>query len=103
LDLLHRPYREQTIDRETVYLFKAGRPIFLLKAPGGKSYVMQAYAEIVDKTLTYADLPTLGAKLALPSGWSYSSMVPEKDLILGAGGKAIVVQDELDNTYQKLD
>jgi hypothetical protein len=30
-------------------------------------------------------------------------MVPDKDLILGAAGKATVVQDYLDNTYQKLD
>jgi hypothetical protein len=103
LDLLHRPYREQTIDRDTVYLFKAGRPVFMLEAPGGTRYVMQAYAGIVDKTLTYDRLPALGAKLKLPLGWRYTSMVPDKDLILGAAGKAIVVQDEFDNTYQKLD
>jgi hypothetical protein len=103
LDLLHRPYREETIDRETIYLFKAGSPVFMLQAPGGKSYVMQAYAGIVDKTLAYDDLPALGARLKLPSGWRYTTMVSDKDLILGAAGKAIVVQDELDNTYQKLD
>jgi hypothetical protein len=99
----HRPYREQTIDRDTVYLFKAGRPVFMLEAPGGARYVMQAYAGIVDKTLTYDGLPALGTKLNLPAGWDYTSMVPDKDLILGAAGKAIVVQDGLDNTYQKLD
>jgi len=103
LDLLHRPYREAIIDRDTVYLFKAGRPVFMLQAPGGSRYVMQAYAAIIDKTLTYDELPALGAKLKLPSGWTYSSMVPDKDLILGAAGKATVVQDDLDNTYQKLD
>jgi hypothetical protein len=103
LDLLHRPYREEIIDRDTVYLFKAGRPVFMLQAPDGSRYVMQAYAQIVDKTLTYDDLPALGAKLKLPSGWTYSPMVPDKDLILGAAGKATVVQDDLDNTYQKLD
>lgn len=103
LDLLHRPYREEIIDRDTVYLFKAGRPVFMLQAPDGSRYVMQAYAQIVDKTLTYDDLPALGAKLKLPSGWTYSPMVPDKDLILGAAGKATVAQDYLDNTYQKLD
>lgn len=103
LDLLHRPYREQTIDRDTVYLFKAGRPVFMLEAPGGARYVMQAYAGIVDKTLTYDGPPALGTKLNLPAGWHYTSMVPDKDLILGAAAKAIVVQDGLDNTYQKLD
>ena len=30
-------------------------------------------------------------------------MTPDADLVLGAQGKAIVVQDDLDNTYQKLD
>jgi len=103
LDLLHRPYREEIIDRDTVYLFKAGQPVFMLQAPDGSRYVMQAYAAIVDKTLTYDELPALGAKLKLPSGWTYSSMVPDKDLVLGAAGKATVVQDDLDNTYQKLD
>lgn len=103
LDLMHRPYREETIDRDTVYLFKAGQPVFMLQAPGGGRYAMQAYAAIIDKTLTYGDLPKLGPKLKLPSGWTYSSTVPDKDLVLGASGKAIVVQDDLDNTYQKLD
>jgi len=103
LDLLHRPYREQTINRDTTYTFNAGSPVFMLEASDGSRYVMQAYAQIVDKTLDYAALPALGGKLKLPSGWRYSSMVPEKDLVLGAAGKATVIQDELENTYQKLD
>lgn len=103
LDLLHRPYREITIDRDTRYLFEAGKPVFMLEAPDGGRYVMQAYAQIVDKSLSYANLPGLGSKLKLPAGWRYTSMVPDKDLVLGASGKAIVVQDDLDNTYQKLD
>jgi hypothetical protein len=50
LDLLHKPYREQTINRDTVYTFKAGRPVLMLKAADGSRYAMQAYAQIVDKT-----------------------------------------------------
>jgi hypothetical protein len=103
LDLLHRPYREQTINRDTLYTFKAGQPVFLLEAADGNRYVMQAYSQIVDKTLSYDDLPTLGARLKLPSRWRYSAMVPDKDLVLGAQGTATVVQDELENTYQKMD
>jgi hypothetical protein len=102
LDLLHRPYRQQIINRDTLYMFKAGRPVFMLEAADGSRYVMQAYSQIVDKTLGYDDLPTLGARLKLPDGWSYASSVPDKDLVLGAQGKATVVQDELENTYQKL-
>jgi hypothetical protein len=103
LDLLHRPYREQTIKRETLYTFNAGEPVFTLEAADGSRYVMQAYSQIVDKSLSYGDLPALGAKLKPPSGWSYSSMIPEMDLVLGAAGTATVIQDELENTYQKLD
>ena len=44
-----------------------------------------------------------GGRLKQPSGWRYTSIVPETDLVLGAQGKATVVQDELENTYQKLD
>ena len=102
-DLLHRPYRETTIDRDTIYRFKAGSPVFLLEAPGGSRYIMQAYAQIVDKTLTYDELPKLGAKLKLPEGWRYSTYVPQQDIVAGAKGTATVVQDNLDNTYQKLD
>jgi hypothetical protein len=103
LDLLHRPFREQTINRDTLYTFKAGRPVFMLEAADGSRYVMQAYAQIVDKSLSYDNLPTLGTTLELPSGWRYSSMVPDKDLVLGAAGKATVIQDKLENTYQKLE
>ena len=38
-DLLHRPYRETTIDRDTVYRFKPGSPVFLLEGPDGSRYV----------------------------------------------------------------
>jgi hypothetical protein len=103
LDLLHRPYREHTINRDTLYTFEAGQPVYTLEAADGSRYVMQAFSQIVDKSLSYGDLPTLGAKLKLPSGWRYSSMVPEKDLVLGAAGTATIIQDELENTYQKLD
>ena len=49
---------------------------------------VQAYAQIVDKTLTYDDLPALGAKLKFPSGWRYSTTVPQQDIVAGAKGKA---------------
>jgi hypothetical protein len=103
LDLLHRPYREQTINRDTVYRFKAGLPVHLLEASDGSRYAMQAYSQIVDKTLSYDDLATLGSRLKLPSGWRYTTTTPDQDLVLGAKGKATVIQDDFDNTYQKLD
>ena len=100
-ELAEGPYHERTINRETRYVFDAGKPVFVLMAPNGSRYAMQAYAQIVDKNLSYDDLPKLGVRLKLPTGWSYTVMTPAKDLIVGAQGKAIVVQDDLDNTYQK--
>jgi len=85
LDLLHR-YREQTINRDTVYRFKAGLPVFMIEAADGRDYAMQAYSQIVNKTLNYDDLATLGPRLKLPSGWRYTTMTPDQDLVLGAQG-----------------
>jgi hypothetical protein len=98
-----KPYRERTIERETRYVFRAGKPVFLLVRPDGVRYAMQSYAQIIDKSLSYDDLPALASRLKLPAGWRYEVMKPETDLLLGAQGKATVVQDDLDDTYQKLD
>jgi hypothetical protein len=97
------PYRERTIERDTRYVFDAGKPVFLLVSPEGARYAMQAYAQMIDKSLSYDDLPGLGARLKLPAGWRYESIVPASDLVLGAHGAAIIVQDDLDDTYQKVD
>ena len=75
-DLLHRPYRETTIDRDTVYRFNRGARCSCSKDPTAAAMSVQAYAQIVDKTLTYDDLPALGAKLKFPSGWRYSTTWP---------------------------
>ena len=64
---------------------------------------MQAYALLIDKGLSYDDLPGLGARLKLPAGWRYESTVPATDLVLGANGAATIVRDDLEDTYQKVD
>lgn len=101
-ELMDKPYGEHTVDRETVYRFDAGKPTFRLTTPEGAVYVMQSYAQIVDPTLTYDALPGLGAKLKLPKGWTYQTVTPDAPLLLNADGKAIVIQDDLKNTYQKM-
>ena len=88
LDLLHRPYREQTINRDTIYRFNLGCQCSWSRRPTAAA--MQAYSRIVDKTLNYDDLATLGARLKLPSGWRYTTTTPDQDLVLGAQGKATV-------------
>jgi hypothetical protein len=101
-DLRSKPYQERAVNRTTQWIYNAGKPMFLLQGPDGAKYAMQSYAQIVDKTLTYDDLANLAERLTLPKGWSFAVSVPETDMTYPAAGQAIVVQDELDNTYQKL-
>jgi hypothetical protein len=61
---------------------------------------MQSYAQIQDPGLTLAQLPRLGARLDLPPGWSYRTRVLRRALTLGADGRATILQDDLQNTYQ---
>jgi len=53
-----QPYTENTIERETQYVFRAGLPVYELVSQDGQVYVMQSYSKIVDPTLTQDDLPT---------------------------------------------
>jgi len=69
-------------------------------APGGDVYVMQAYAQILDPSLTIGKLRTLGRRLDLPAGWRYRTRRLTHELAVGASGTATIVQDELQNTYQ---
>ena len=67
----------------------------MLEAPDGSRYAMQAYSQIVDKSLDYAGLSALGNRLKLPSGWRYTTLTPETDLVLGAKGTATVGRTSL--------
>lgn len=102
LELRSRPYEERRIDRATQWLYSAGQPMFVLAGPDGSRYAMQSYAQIRDPTLSYDDLPDLASRLSLPAGWSFAVYVPGTDQTYPSGGQATVVQDEFDNTYQKL-
>ncbi len=95
------PYASLSVERDNVWIFRAGSEVYELLDAEGRVYVMQAYSLIVDHTLSEADLPALGSRLALPPGWTYRTRVLAEDLLVAAqDGVATVVQDELANTYQ---
>lgn len=96
-------YVPNQVQRDTIWTYRAGRPIFVLTSPEGDVYIMQSYAQIVDKTLTYMQLPDLASKLSLPPGWSYSTQTLTEDLNLASNGLAFVVNDNLYNSYQRRD
>jgi hypothetical protein len=99
-DLLRTPYTDRTIARSNSWRWKRGRTVFELVAPGGDVYVMQSYSQILDPSLAHSDLPKLGRRLELPDGWRYRSRKLRRPLELVAKGKATILQDELQNTYQ---
>ncbi len=96
------PYTENTVLRNTVYVYPAGTEIYELTAPDGSVYVMQSVSLIVDPALTVDDLPNLSSRLNLPSGWTYQARMLSEDLMMVAEGEATVILDDLTNTYQKM-
>jgi len=96
------PYTEQPIDRDTQYVFDKGKAVYELVAPDGHTYVMQSYSQIVDPNLTQEQLSNLASRLKLPKGWKYQVRTLDSDLEMKSGGKAYVVQDDLKDTYQRM-
>ncbi len=97
-------YIDRSIVRDTVFGFAEGSEVYELVTPAGSRYVMQAYSQIIDKTLSIEDLPGLGARIQPPEGWSYIVRRLTCDLaVLSTDGVATVIQDELQNTYQRVE
>jgi hypothetical protein len=99
--LRRHPYTEQPVRRTTIYVWNQGREVYELVAPDGTSYVMQSYSLAMDPTLTESSLPTLGARLRLPHGWRYRVRRLAEEWALAVDGEAHLVQDELENSYQR--
>ena len=99
------PYQPLTNTQLSKWVFKKGNTVFLLRAPEGKVYVMQAYTTAQDPKLTYEQLPQLGSRLEkLPAGWKYEVKTLDKDLAFDvrkatpAGLKHLTL-DEFQNVY----
>jgi hypothetical protein len=95
------PYVERTVRRTTTYVFSRGEEIYELMSPAGAVYVMQSMSQIVDPDLRLAELPDLASRLKLPTGWTYQARTLDADLVLQVKNEAVVLQDELRNTYQR--
>jgi hypothetical protein len=100
-DLVQGIYAERTINRVNTWTWERGRRVFELIDPEGTTYVMQSYSLMRDPELELADLRRLGSRLELPEGWRYRTRRLREDLTLGAEGTATIIQDDLNNTYQR--
>ena len=73
---IQNAYVPSLIRRNTVWTFKAGKPVYLLREPGGPVWVLQEYTKAVDPSLTPDNLNELGGKLKnLPKGWTFETKV----------------------------
>jgi hypothetical protein len=95
------PYQQHQIQRHSVVRFDAGKSVYELTDPMGKIYDMQSYS-VQQVAQTEADLPSLGTRLKLPTGWSYRTRVLDSDLLVTAVNDiGVVVQDDFADSYQQ--
>ena len=86
---MQNAYVPSLIRRSSVWTFKAGKSVFLLREPNGAVWVLQEYTKAVDPSLTPDNLNALGGKLKnLPQGWKFETKVLEKDLVLDTSKRA---------------
>lgn len=95
------PYHSLEVARNTTWVYKAGKPVFELLDPKGNIFIMQSYS--LEKMLqTQEDLLHLGSKLKLPKDWHFRTRVLDQDYLLTpVNQQAVVLQDDLANTYQQ--
>ena len=97
-------YSPSLIYRNTDWVFRAGRPVQLLRDPQGATWVLQEYTKDVEPSLTADNLDRLGGMYTtLPEGWTFETKVLAKDLSLDtsrAGGWAAIIRDEFHCTFQ---
>ena len=74
-------YLPSLIQRNTIWTCHAGKPLHLLREPGGAVWVLQEYTKAVDPSLTPDNLNELVGKLKnLPKGWKFETKVLDKNL-----------------------
>jgi len=96
------PYTPHVVDRQAAFTFHAGRQVYELVDPAGTVWVMQTWSQSKDPTLSRADLPGLGARLTLPTGWTYRVRTLTSPLVVATDAHpAHVLQDELQNSYSE--
>lgn len=93
-------YKPLQSHRKSWMKFEKGKPVFILEDSEGTPWVMQAFGQLVDKSLTYDTLKDLGGKLKPAAGWKFRVVTLDKDLTISTPkGYNWIVQDELQNTY----
>jgi hypothetical protein len=100
---VQQPFAPGHIYRNNAFTFNKGSEVYLLDAPEGEVFILQSFTQAFDPSLTKDNLAELGGKLDLPNGWAFRSKVLDRDLKVSthelSGHLALIVQDNLHNTY----
>jgi haloalkane dehalogenase len=98
-----KPYEEQGFRRATQCVFNKGSEVYELIS-SEHTYVMQSYSQMIDSTITEDSLAQLQTKLKMPDGWQFKILKLDDDLVLTTldAKEAFIIQDELQNTYQRM-
>jgi hypothetical protein len=89
--------------RDTSMSIDKGSRAYILDDPQGNSWVMKSASLIKDPNQKFEDLKDLGSRLKLPPGWKFRSPILEQDLVfMTDDGKAMITQDEIGNTYDRV-
>ena len=99
---IERSFTEISVYRNNIWIFKEDEQIYLLIDTDGSEYIMQSYSLVIDASMEESKLSHLEEKLNLPVGWRYETRVLDSELRVPANGEAIVLRDNLGNTYQKI-
>jgi hypothetical protein len=97
------PYTANQVHRHSVSTFDAGEEVYELCDPALRRWLMQTWSQIVDPDLSRSDLPGLGERLDLPSGWTFQSRTLTTPLSIDTTTHAAqVLRDDLTNSYSLL-
>lgn len=97
-------YRPMVSKRTSAMIFNAGETVYELITPEGAVYTMFSLSLKVDPENTIENLPTLGKRLTLPSGWQFRSRKLDQEMVLTATADSnppnTVVLDQFEGNYQ---
>lgn len=64
----------------TFFIYNPGLRVYQLQSPDGKIFTMSTFSNLINSSLTVDGLINLAPSLELPSGWTYSTQVLDKQI-----------------------
>ena len=95
-------YREHRVNRKTIWIYSAGKPVYELIGPQGQVYVMYSYS-VTGSQQSEQDISQLGQRMKLPKNWQFKTgTLQEEAIVKPLHREYIVVQDNRRNSYHKV-